>query len=138
MPEINPRYDKLHSPEATDYFARADRRVLVGVRFTLELLGIPLPECLDRKPSGRPPVQRIFASKAVLAAYRTDNPDERRPARYKPLDEETSKRRAQAAIDKQKNKDAAKALQSTNHEYSGDLAAFISRAFLETTSDTPR
>ena len=57
------------TPEATDYFTKADHRILCGCRATLEMLGIPLPEWAQRKPTGPKP------GKAIMSAYRADNPE---------------------------------------------------------------
>ena len=62
--------DIINSPAAKEYYSRADSRVLIGVRATLEMLGIPTPEYAKRKPPDRPP------AKAVNAAYRANNPGE--------------------------------------------------------------
>ena len=59
----------FHTPDAADYFTRADHRILCGCRATLEMLGIPLPDWAQRKPTGPKP------GKAILAAYRADNPE---------------------------------------------------------------
>lgn len=73
--------DILTSPAATEYFSRADRRVMIGLRAALEMLGIPVPEYALRKPMGRPP------AKAVSDAYRADHPGEptRKPMYADPL-----------------------------------------------------
>ncbi len=59
--------DVIHSPAAVAYFERADRRVLIGVRATLEMLRIPVPEYAKRRPPGRPP------AKDIAAAYEADH-----------------------------------------------------------------
>lgn len=59
----------LDTTEASDYFTKADHRILCGCRATLEMLGIPLPEWAQRKPSGPKPGQTI------MAAYRAENPE---------------------------------------------------------------
>jgi hypothetical protein len=58
--------DILLSAQAEDYFRRADRRVMIGLRAALEIFGIPLPEYAKRTPPGRK------AGKAVLAAYHAE------------------------------------------------------------------
>lgn len=65
--------DIINSMQAQDYLTRADRRVLIGVRATLEMLGIPVPEFAKRKPPGRPP------ARAVAAAFSADNPKDHTP-----------------------------------------------------------
>lgn len=57
------------TPEAEAYFTKSDRRVLCGCRATLEMLGIPLPDWAKRKPTGPKP------GKAIMAAFREDNPE---------------------------------------------------------------
>lgn len=59
----------LDTPGAKTYFTKADRRILCGCRATLEMLGIPLPEWAERKPSGPKP------GRAIAAAFRVDNPE---------------------------------------------------------------
>lgn len=61
--------DKISSPAAAAHLSY-DRRVMIGVRNTLEILGIPLPEWVKRKPPGRPP------SRAILRALGADNPQQ--------------------------------------------------------------
>jgi hypothetical protein len=57
------------TPQAEEYFTKADHRILCGCRAALEMLGIPLPEWAQRKPTGPKPGHRI------VAAYRADNPE---------------------------------------------------------------
>jgi hypothetical protein len=57
------------APDASEYFSKADHRILCGFRVALEMLGIPLPEWAQRKPTGPKP------GKAIAAAYRADNPE---------------------------------------------------------------
>lgn len=82
----------INCASAQIYFAQADRRVLIGLRATLELLGIPVPEYAVRKPAGRPP------ARAVAAAFNADHPTpwKPKPAWSDPLGE----RRMSAAITK--------------------------------------
>ena len=61
----------LNSPEAEAYFSRADRRVMIGLRATLEILRLPVPAYATRRKSGPTP------AKAVLAAFTADNPQPR-------------------------------------------------------------
>ncbi len=62
----------LHSAHAERYFTRADRRVMIGLRATLELLGLPVPDYARRKfPQASPATQ-------VMRAYRADYPEPRR------------------------------------------------------------
>lgn len=57
------------TPQAEEYFTKADHRILCGCRAALEMLGIPLPDWAQRKPTGPKPGHRI------MAAYRADNPE---------------------------------------------------------------
>lgn len=61
----------LNSSEAEAYFKRADRRVMIGLRATVEILGIPAPAYAARGKPGSTP------AKAVMDAYQSDN----RPSR---------------------------------------------------------
>jgi hypothetical protein len=58
----------INSPQAEAYFARADRRVMIGLRATLEMLGIPIPDYAHRRKPGPTPAS------AALAAFAADNP----------------------------------------------------------------
>ena len=60
--------DVLHSASAETYFTHADRRVMIGLRATLELLGLPTPEYARRRKPGPAP------ARAVTAAFQADNP----------------------------------------------------------------
>lgn len=66
MADLTVNDDILNSQHAKDYYARADRRIMVGLRVALEMLGIPVPEYARRKPVGRPP------SKALAYAFHAD------------------------------------------------------------------
>ena len=46
----------------SDYFASSDRRVLIGARFALEALSLPLPSCITRKPAGRRSLAALMAA----------------------------------------------------------------------------
>lgn len=60
---------RLRSAAAEDYFTRrADRRVMIGLRATLELLNLPVPEWAIRRKPGMTPARNIER------AYRADNP----------------------------------------------------------------
>lgn len=64
--------DVLYSARAEDYFTNADRRVMIGLRAGLELLGLPLPDyAIRRKPGWTPALE-------VQRAFRTDYPEQRR------------------------------------------------------------
>lgn len=69
--------DIIRSPHAEEYFLNSDRRYMIGLRATLEMLKIPVPEYATRKPPGRPPARHI------MAAYDADHP-RYRPLEYKP------------------------------------------------------
>lgn len=60
--------DILATPEAADYFLNADRRVLIGLRATLELLGLPLPDYALRKPPG----PQSASAKVIAKLYAQD------------------------------------------------------------------
>lgn len=60
--------DLLRSNRAAAYFTTADRRVMIGLRAALEMLGIPIPDYAARKPSGRP------GARDIIAAHAADNP----------------------------------------------------------------
>jgi len=60
---------RLDEPAVKDYLTNADRRVIVGVRFLLELFNMRYPEYLNRKPAGRP------LAKQIMADFRRDNPE---------------------------------------------------------------
>jgi hypothetical protein len=60
--------DALTSAQAEAYFSRADHRALMGLRATVEILGIPVPDYAVRRKPGRTP------AKDVMKAYRADNP----------------------------------------------------------------
>jgi hypothetical protein len=60
---------RLGHPAVANYLQNADRRTKAGARFALEALGISFPDYLNRKPAGRP------AIRAVMDAYRSDNPE---------------------------------------------------------------
>ena len=58
----------LNSPEAEAYFQRADRRVMIGLRATCEILGVPTPIYAERGKPG------VTPAKMVTQAYQADNP----------------------------------------------------------------
>ena len=60
--------DVLNSEQAQGYFARAHPRALMGLRATLEILGIPVPTYAIRRKPGRTP------AKDVMDAIRADMP----------------------------------------------------------------
>ena len=68
MPILTVDTDLLNSPQAATYFTRADRRVMIGLRATLEMLQLPVPAYGLRRPTGQTP------AKLALAAYNADHP----------------------------------------------------------------
>lgn len=71
MATYNVSDDVLNSAAAQQYFSRADRRIIIGLRYTLEMLGLPVPDYAHRRPRQPSP------ARAVLTAYRADNPEPR-------------------------------------------------------------
>ena len=55
----------LNSPHAEDYFVNADRRVMIGLRAALEILGIPRPVYAERRKPGRTPARDIATAHAL-------------------------------------------------------------------------
>jgi len=60
--------DILNSLAAETYFTRADSRIMIGLRATVELLGLPTPEYAKRRKPGPTPAKR------VATAFQADNP----------------------------------------------------------------
>ena len=84
----------LNTDYAEAYFTeRADRRIMIGLRATLEMLGIPLPEWAERKPTGRKP------GRAIMAAYRADNPETLHEATMRKSREAASRLPDKAPVD---------------------------------------
>jgi len=76
----------LSTDYAETYFTeRADRRIMIGLRATLEMLCIPLPEWAERKPTGRKP------GRSIAAAYRADNPETLHEATMRKAAEHTAR-----------------------------------------------
>ena len=67
MATFNVTDDVLNSEAAHGYFTRADRRVMIGLRATLEMLGLPVPIYAVRRVPGPSP------ARAVVAAYNADH-----------------------------------------------------------------
>ena len=94
MADFTVNDDIINSPTAKEYFGRADKRVMIGLRAALEMLSIPVPTYAVRKPPGRPP------SRAVVDAFHADNPHAPRP---KPVHADPlGERRLSAAVAKAK------------------------------------
>lgn len=86
----------LGTEYAETYFTeRADRRIMIGLRATLEMLSIPLPEWAERKPTGRKP------GRAIAAAFRSDNPETLHEATMRKVQEHTARlpEKAPACVD---------------------------------------
>jgi hypothetical protein len=89
--------DIINSKQAAEYFTTADRRVMIGVRATLEMLAIPVPEYAKRKPPGPTP------ARAVATAFAADYGELRpTPVHSDPL----SDHRLKAAIAKARQRAA--------------------------------
>lgn len=67
------RDDVIHSEHAAAYFQRADRRVTIGLRATLEMLGLPVPDYAIRRKPGRTPAKDVAASYAADAMVHRDD-----------------------------------------------------------------
>jgi hypothetical protein len=68
----------LHSTQTAIYLANADRRIVVGFRAALEMLGLPVPEAALRRPSGR----------NGIAAIMKDYTDNNMPRNYDRLNDD--------------------------------------------------
>lgn len=55
MPTLTVTTDLIESQQAATYFTNADRRVMIGLRATLEMLRLPVPEYARRKTTGVAP-----------------------------------------------------------------------------------
>lgn len=73
----------LNSDAAAGYFERADKRALMGLRATCEILGLPLPDYALRRKPGRTPAGD------VRNAYAVDHPVPR-PMTLAPRKEDAS------------------------------------------------
>lgn len=60
--------DRIYSQDTAEYLATADRRIVSGFRFALELQGLEIPAAALVRPSG--PRRRAD----VLKDYHADNP----------------------------------------------------------------
>lgn len=67
---------RIDNDNVAAYLASTDRRVMIGFRFTLEVLGIPLPEFAERKPAGRPTPAKLMAladaDSGTIRTYRAE------------------------------------------------------------------
>ncbi len=68
--------NKLNAPQLAAYFATADRRIASGFRIALQVLGIPVPEYAERKPSGPRSIASLMADldrdTGTIATYRDE------------------------------------------------------------------
>lgn len=88
--------DIINSAAAQDYFAHADRRVMIGLRATLEMLNLPVPPYAIRKPPGPTP------ARAVANSFQADHGKPATAVHSDPLGE----RRLSAAVNKAMAKSA--------------------------------
>jgi len=58
----------IYSAAAEAYFTNADRRILSGLRATLDMLRVPYPDYAERQ------ARRPLPGKAIIAAYDADHP----------------------------------------------------------------
>lgn len=70
----------IYSPAAEAYFTSADRRILSGLRATLDMIGAPYPEYARRQP------RHPLPGKTVIAAFHADNPQAAASARAADLE----------------------------------------------------
>lgn len=70
--------DRLSDPRVADYFTGNGHR-LAAARAMLDLFDLPPPPWAQRSPSGRAAV-----TKAAMARFREDNPQENLPRGYVP------------------------------------------------------
>jgi hypothetical protein len=54
--------DIINSTEAETYFTKSDRRIAIGFRACLELLGIPVPSYAGRRKPGRTPAMSVMTA----------------------------------------------------------------------------
>jgi hypothetical protein len=66
------RDDVLFSDHAAAYFARADRRVTIGLRAALEMLGLPVPDYAIRRKPGRTPAKDVASAFAADTSIHRD------------------------------------------------------------------
>jgi hypothetical protein len=69
---------RLNNPAVEAYFTRNTHRI-AATRALLDLLEIPAPEWAHRKASGQAAI-----TKAAVARFKADNPQERVPRGYTP------------------------------------------------------
>lgn len=53
---------RLSDPRVAAHIERVDSRITSGFRLALDVLGIPLPEYVKRKPAGRPSIAKLMAA----------------------------------------------------------------------------
>ncbi len=53
---------RLCDPRIVDHLAGADSRIVNGFRLALDVLRIPMPQHIERKPAGRPSIAKLMAA----------------------------------------------------------------------------
>lgn len=53
---------RLSDPRIVAHLAGIDSRILNGFRLALDVLGIPMPQHIERKPAGRPSIAKLMAA----------------------------------------------------------------------------
>lgn len=53
---------RLCDPRIINHLAGADRRIVNGFRLALDVLNIPMPDHIQRKPAGRPSIAKLMAA----------------------------------------------------------------------------
>ena len=76
---------RLNRTDVADYFQTADRRIVSGFRTALELLGLPIPDYVTRKPAGRPSLKSLMERvDADTGTIRTYNDEKRKIGVFAP------------------------------------------------------
>ena len=76
---------RIDNPRVATYLASTDRRIAIGVRFTLEAFGLPLPDFLNRKPAGRmSPAALMAAADADSGTIYTYHDEQRKIGAFAP------------------------------------------------------
>ena len=53
---------RLSDPRIINHLAGADSRIINGFRLALDVLCIPMPQHIERKPAGRPSIAKLMAA----------------------------------------------------------------------------
>lgn len=53
---------RLSDPRIVAHLAGIDSRILNGFRLALDVLGVPMPDHIQRKPAGRPSIAKLMAA----------------------------------------------------------------------------